>query len=122
VALSRTTDGEISEYRYSDATSRLAVHCTPVVLVVGAASGESPLRTAENRDATAAGIQNLLLGATTTGLATYWSSCPKGANDVVARWCGFPEGTHVTALIYVGWASREVAAPERPGPTIIYRS
>jgi nitroreductase len=94
---------------------------TPATLVVGAAPGDSPLRTAENRDSAAAGIQNLMLGATAAGLATYWGSCPKGANDVVAEWCGFDAGTHVTALIYVGWASTEVLAPERPAPIINYR-
>lgn len=87
---------------------------TPTTLVVGSAPGDSPLRTAENRDAVAAGIQNLLLGATAAGLATYWGSCPKGANDVVAELCGFEPGTHISALIYVGWATSSVEAPERP--------
>jgi nitroreductase len=95
---------------------------TPATLVVGSAPGDSPLRTAENRDATAAGIQNLMLGATTAGLATYWGSCPKGANDVVAQWCGFDDGTFVAALVYLGWASTEVTAPERPVPSVTYRS
>jgi nitroreductase len=95
---------------------------TPATLVVGAAPGDSPLRTAENRDAVAAGIQNLMLGATAAGLATYWGSCPKGANDRVAQWCAFPSDTHVAALIYLGWASTGVAAPERPDPVITYRS
>ena len=39
------------------------------------------LRTAENRDAVAAGVQNILLGATALGLASYWGSCPKGASS-----------------------------------------
>jgi nitroreductase len=95
---------------------------TPTTLVVGSAPGDSPLRTAENRDATAAGIQNLMLGATSAGLATYWGSCAKGANDVVAQWCGFPDGTFVAALIYLGWATTAVAPPDRPAPTITYRS
>jgi nitroreductase len=95
---------------------------TPATLVVGAAPGDSPLRTAENRDATAAGIQNLLLGATAAGLATYWGSCAKGANDAVAGWCGFDDGTHISALIYVGWPSSVVVAPDRPAPIITYRS
>ncbi len=80
---------------------------TPATLVVGTASGDSPLRTAENRDAVAAGIQNLLLAATAAGLATYWGSCPKGANDVVAELVGWDSDTHVTALIYLGWATTE---------------
>ena len=54
----------------------------------------APLRTAENRDAVAAGVQNILLAATAHGLASYWGSCPKGANDVVAELCGFEPGTH----------------------------
>jgi len=88
---------------------------TPATLVVGSAPGDTPDRTAENRDATAAGIQNLMLAATARGLATYWGSCPRGANDVVARLCGFEPGTHVTAIIYLGWATDDVVAvPERP--------
>ncbi|MFZ4721244.1 MAG: nitroreductase family protein, partial [Ilumatobacteraceae bacterium] len=91
---------------------------TPATLVVGSAQGDSELRTAENRDAAAAGIQNLLLAATAHGLATYWGSCPKGANDVVAELCGFEPGTHVAALIYLGWATEPQAAPERPSVTV----
>jgi nitroreductase len=88
---------------------------TPANLIVGTAPGDSDLRTAENRDAVAAGIQNLLLAATAMGLATYWGSCPKGANDAVAAFAGFEPGTHVTALIYLGWATTGVEAPARPG-------
>jgi nitroreductase len=91
---------------------------TPVMLVVGSASGDSPLRTAENRDAVAAGIQNLLLGATAQGLASYWSSCPKGANDAVAVLCGFEPGTYISALIYLGWATGAVEPTGRPAPDL----
>ncbi len=91
---------------------------TPATLVVGSTAGDSPLRTAENRDAVAAGIQNLMLAATAAGLATYWGSCPKGANDAVTRLCGWDADTHVTGLIYLGWSTTEVAAPERPAPAL----
>jgi nitroreductase len=87
---------------------------TPNVLVVGSAPGDSALRTAENRDAVAAGIQNVLLAATAAGVASYWGSCPKGANDPVAGLCGFEPGTHVSAIIYLGWASSTVEIPQRP--------
>ena len=87
---------------------------TPSVLVIGSAPGDTELRTAENRDAAAAGVQNLLLAATAEGLASYWGSCPKGANDPVARLCGFEDGTHVVAIIYLGWAEGGPEAPERP--------
>ena len=86
--------------------------------MVGSAPGDSPMRTAENRDAVAAGIQTMLLAATNQGLASYWGSCPKGANDVVADLCGFEPGTHITALIYLGWASSTVESPSRPAPQV----
>ena len=41
---------------------------TPSVLVVGSAAGDSDTRTEENRDAVAAGVQNILLAATAIGL------------------------------------------------------
>jgi nitroreductase len=91
---------------------------TPVTLVVGSGPGDSPLRTAENRDAVAAGIQILLLAATEQGLASYWGSCPKGANDVVAELCGFEPGTHISALVYLGWATTTVESPGRPSPDV----
>ena len=87
---------------------------TPCTLVIGAAHGDSPLRTAENRDTAAAGVQNILLGATATGLASYWSSCPKGANAVVSELCGFDPDTQIVALVYLGWPTSLVDAPVRP--------
>ena len=94
----------------------------PVIIVVGTAPGDSELQTEENRDAVAAGIQNLLLGATAMGLGSFWSSCPKGANDDVARHCGWESGTHVTAIIYLGWPTRTLPDRERPAPAITYFS
>jgi len=91
---------------------------TPTTLVVGSAPGDSHLRTAENRDAVAAGIEIILLSATARGLASYWCSCPKGANDVVAELCGFEPGTHISALIYLGWATSTVESPGRPAPDV----
>jgi nitroreductase len=87
---------------------------TPGLLVLGTIPGDSELRTAENRDAGAAGMQNLLLGATAAGLATYWGSVAKGANDVVVEQCGFEAGTHIVGMVYLGWPVDTVDAPERP--------
>lgn len=87
---------------------------TPVTLIVGSAPGDTDERTAENRDAVAAGIQNLLLAATAEGLATYWGSCPKGAHEAVVGLCGFEPGTHISALMYLGWATTAPEGPDRP--------
>ena len=91
---------------------------TPVVLVVGSEVGDSELRTAENRDAVSAAVQTLLLGATALGLASFWSSCPKGANDAVARFCGFPGETTIVAMVYLGWPTDVPQGFERPAPRI----
>jgi nitroreductase len=107
---------------HKQAKARTKYVRTPAMLVVGAAPGDSPLRTAENRDAVAAGMQNLLLGATAAGVATFWSSCPKGANDVVAQLCGFESETHVVGLVYLGWAAGAVEEPARPPVEVRYLS
>lgn len=91
---------------------------TPVVVIVGSAPGDTPNRTTENRDATAAAMQNFLLAASARGMATYWGSCPNGSNDDVATFAGFEPGTTVMSLTYVGWATEEALAPERPAPVI----
>ena len=87
---------------------------TPAVLVVGSAPGDTALRTVENRDAVSAGVQNLLLGATAAGLASYWSSCPKGAHEPVSELCDFSPGSEVVAIVYLGWPVSDVEPPARP--------
>ncbi len=87
---------------------------TPSMLIVGSAVGDSELRTAENRDAVAAGVENILLAATAHGLASFWSSCPKGANDATAELCGFAADTRIVAMIYLGWATDAAPTPPRP--------
>ena len=91
---------------------------TPIVLVVGSEIGDSDLRTIENRDAVAAAVQTLLLGATALGLASFWSSCPKGAEADVAHFCGFAPDTAVVAMIYLGWPTDTPKGFERPAPRI----
>ena len=93
---------------------------TPAVVVIGSVDGDSELRSIENRDATAAAIQNFMLAATARGLATYWGSCPKGANDPVAHFCEFEAGTTIVAIVYLGWANSLVEPPVRPEPIINY--
>jgi len=96
------------------AKARTKFQRAPAILIVGSESGDTQLRTEENRDAVSAGIQNILLGATTLGLASFWSSCPRGANDDVAEFCKFPKGTHITAMIYLGHPERQAPVIERP--------
>jgi nitroreductase len=87
---------------------------TPNILVVGTTSHEEPMRHAENRDAVAAGVQNLLLGATAMGLATFWSTPPLPNSPRVLQLCGLEADVTLTAVIYLGWPREAVPVPERP--------
>ncbi len=91
---------------------------SPIVVAAGAAPGESPERTAENRYAVAAGIQNFLLGAHAHGLAALWGSPMRGANAAINDVCGFADDTEVLGLIYLGWPTGNVEVPERPAPNV----
>ena len=97
---------------------------TPATLVVATVAGDSPLRSAENRDAGAAAMQTFLLAATAAGLATYWGSCPKGADAAVVEMCGFEPGAHVVGLVYLGWPldADAVEVPARPPAVLRFLS
>jgi len=90
----------------------------PLVLGVGCAPHENPLFHAENRDAVAAAIQNLLLGATAAGLASFWGSAPPETHEAITRFVGWEPGTRVVGLVYLGWPIGDVPVPQRPEPRL----
>ncbi len=87
---------------------------TPATLVVGCAAHDNEMLHVENRDAVAAGIQNLLLAATSMGLATFWSTPALTRPPRVLDLCGFEPDDRIVGMIYLGWAERMCDAPERP--------
>lgn len=72
----------------------------------------------ENLHATAAGVQNFLLGATAAGLASFWASGAPLRADSVKELCGFDREDRLVALIYLGWPIGDVEIPERPEPDV----
>jgi nitroreductase len=86
----------------------------PVVLVVGSRAHLDPLFHDENRDAVAAGVQNVLLGATAAGLASFWSTAPVARGAATLELCGFAPDSQIVAVIYLGWPTATVPVPERP--------
>jgi nitroreductase len=89
---------------------------TPATLVVGSAPGDSPLRTAENRDAAAAGIQIILPGRDRPGPGQLLGVLPKGSQRcrrrvvrVRARY-----SYHRPDLLGMGVVDRGVPRPSRP--------
>lgn len=91
---------------------------TPVSLVVGCAAHEHPTFHAENRDAVAAAVQNILLGATALGLASFWATAPLIDSPRALALCGFQPDDRIVAIIALGWPNSTVEAPVRPPPMI----
>ncbi|TVR26164.1 MAG: hypothetical protein EA389_06830 [Ilumatobacter sp.] len=90
----------------------------PATVVVGCAAHPHPTFHDENRDAVAAAIQNLLLGATAAGLASFWSTPPVIDGRTTLDLCGFEPTDRIIGVIYLGWPTSTVNAPDRPAPTI----
>lgn len=91
---------------------------TPAVLVVGCAAHSHPTFHDENRDAVAAGIQNLLLGATAAGLASFWSTAPLIDSPRALALCGFDADTRIVGVVYLGWPTQVPEKPDRPPPAV----
>ena len=87
---------------------------SPVIIVVAAAEGATQNETEENKYAVAAGVQNMLLMAESFGLAALWGSPAKGANGAITTLCSMESTDHVMGIIYLGWPTQSVAAPQRP--------
>ena len=122
--LGETMAGEMERVDFGDdarrAKTRTKYLRTPAVLVVGCAPHDDEMLHNENRDAVAAGIQNLLLGATTLGLASFWSTPALEQPQRVLDLCGFASDDRLVGIVYLGWAAQECPAPERPSLPITH--
>jgi nitroreductase len=85
----------------------------PAMLLVGSAAHDDPILHAENRDAVAAGVENLLLGATALGLASYWSTGEIAGVAGVKQLSGFDQRDQLVAVIYLGWPAAPLPAPPK---------
>jgi nitroreductase len=91
---------------------------SPAVVLVWVEVADHPVRAREDRDATAAAVQNLLLAATAFGLASFWASIPDALHDAARRFAGVDEDHDLVALVYLGWPTATAPAPPRPDPRI----
>jgi nitroreductase len=92
----------------------------PVVLLFGRAAHPDPVRCTEDRDAVAAGIQNLLLAATAAGLASHWATGDWMSAPTVKAFAGLDHEDELVALVYLGWPNGEVPPVDRPPVPIAY--
>jgi nitroreductase len=90
----------------------------PTMLLVGSAAHDDPILHHENRDAVAAGVENLLLGATAVGLASYWSTGEVAGLAAVKELAGFDPRDQLVAVIYLGWPTAPLPAPPKQTPPI----
>ncbi|MDQ6697060.1 MAG: nitroreductase, partial [Actinomycetota bacterium] len=74
---------------------------SPVVVVVSSVADKDPHRRAENRDAVAAAVQNMLLGATALGLASHWASIDDVVAPAVRSVAGTGPADDLVALVYL---------------------
>lgn len=116
--LGETMAADMVSADFGDATKRDKTRGkylrAPSVLVVGCAPHDNAMLHAENRDAVAAGIQNLLLGATSLGLASFWSTPALTSPPRVLDLCGFDPADRVVAALYLGWPAGACPVPPRP--------
>ena len=92
----------------------------PVVLVIASRAGDDPITTAENRDAVAAAVQTLLLGATAAGLASLWSTGLAALSPEVAELCQFDASDTILGLVYLGHPTATLEPIERPQPESLW--
>lgn len=111
------TDREIGDEGKHTKT-RTKYSRTPSVLVVGCGAHAHPTFHDENRDAVAAGVQNILLGATAAGLASFWSTPPLIDAPRVLALCGFEPDVRIVAVIYLGWRTTVPETPTRPAAVV----
>ena len=104
------------------AKTRIKYLRTPATLVVACTPADNEMLHAENRDAVAAGIQNLLLGATTLGLASFWSTPALTQPAATLELCGFDPADRLVGVIYIGWSTGGAPVPDRPIPHISHIS
>jgi nitroreductase len=113
-----SSDGRTSPEKVAKLRTKYAR--SPVVVLVWVALDPDPHRAREDRDAVAAATQNLLLSATSFGLANYWASLPESLSDAARRFAKVDADHDLVALVYLGWPTGTVGAPLRPEPEVTW--
>lgn len=122
--LGTTMVDDMVDADFGDETKRLKTAGkylrTPSTLVIGCEPHANEMLHQENRDAVAAGIQNLLLGATALGLASFWSTPALTRPPKVLELCGFAQEDRIIGVVYLGWPLQPAPAPERPNVDLVH--
>jgi len=90
----------------------------PVVIACWVPGSDDPVRAREDRDAVAAGVQNLLLAAHAKGLAAIWRTGTMADEPEVAEALGIEPGGSLVAMVYLGRAGDNAPPPPRARPAV----
>lgn len=88
----------------------------PVVVVCHLSPDADPVRAREDRDAVAAGVENLLLAAQAHGLGAMWRTGPMADEPEVRAALGLAEGDAIVAFVYLGWPAPSSSSEPRRSP------
>ncbi len=94
-------------------TIRRKLMSAPAVIVVYSLHGSDETTTQENLAATAAAVQNLLLGAHHLGLATIWRTADYFSGHGVRRFLQIPAEADFVAAVYLGYSDQRETPRKR---------
>jgi nitroreductase len=96
----------------------------PTVLIIASAGNEDPIKQFENKYAVAAGIQNILIGASAAGLASAWKSGPAmtdpAVSAVVKEDLGLDPADEIVGVVYLGYSIGAPSSRSKLEPRISY--
>ncbi len=96
----------------------------PTVLIVASAGDADPVKFFENKHAVAAGIENVLVGATAMGIASAWKSGPAMTDPEVSaaakETLGLAPEDEIVGVVYLGYPTGAPGSVNRPTPHVTY--
>src|SRR5579883_2824906 len=96
----------------------------PAVIAVASAANDDPIKHFENKHAVAAGVQNILLGATAAGLASAWRSGAAMVDPAVSaevkEALGLQPADEIVSFLYLGYPIAPPGSRSEPRPEVRY--
>ncbi|WP_407269955.1 nitroreductase [Radiobacillus sp. PE A8.2] len=113
IALEKVTDPTDEAIALIETKQHGKANRAPVVIAVAVSfRGQEEIERIEDRAATYAAIQNMLLGANAMGLGTIWRSGAPMYHPTMKQAFGLGENDELVGLIYIGYP--EVEPKEKP--------
>ncbi len=108
IALEKVPNATDEERHLIEVTQQGKARRAPVVIAVGVAFGnDNDIERKEDRAATHAAIQNILLGAHAMGLAAIWRTGAPAYHPRMKQAFGLGENDEIVGLVYIGYPDVE---------------